>query len=435
MRAAAQDVETAPGSAMSHALSHNKEWVASVKEDSSFGHGLNYHHPSSGDLGYQFYMPPVSFLGVGALQRCGTELKANKHISKALVVTDQVLHKIGATAPVEQMLKDAGIDYVFFDKVAPNPTIEQVEEGVKAYKEAGADFIISFGGGSPHDAAKGISIVASNGGHIEDYEGVDKMKHSMPPLVAINTTAGTASELTRFTIISDHVRLTKMAIIDWRCTPSIAVNDPKLMVGMPKGLTAATGMDALTHAIEAYVSNASFPITDATALHAMRLIPIYLPKAVSDPTNIKARDMMSYAEYLAGMAFNSAGLGYVHAMSHQLGGFYDLPHGVCNAVLLPAVQEHNAKHVPELYIDIAGAMGISGVEDDSQLAISKVLDRIRSLSKEVGIPPNLKVLGAKPEDFPILATNAMKDACAFSNPVEISHADIINLFQQAYDQE
>jgi alcohol dehydrogenase len=434
MKAATQE-KAASDSALGHALSHDEEWVASVKEDTSFGHGLNYHHPSAGDLGYQFYMPPVSFMGVGALQRCGRELKTNKGLTKALVVTDQVLHKIGATAPVEQMLKDAGIDYVFYDKVAPNPTIEQVEEGVKVYKDAGADGIISFGGGSPHDAAKGIGIVVSNGGHIQDYEGVDKMKQDMPMMVAINTTAGTASELTRFTIISDHVRLTKMAIVDWRCTPSIAVNDPNLMVGMPKGLTAATGMDALTHAIEAYVSNSSFPITDASALHAMRLIPTYLPTAVRDPTNIKARDMMSYAEYLAGMAFNSAGLGYVHAMSHQLGGFYDLPHGVCNAVLLPAVQEHNAKHVPELFIDIAGAMGITGVAEDSDQAISKVLDRIRSLSKEVGIPPNLKVLGAKPEDFPTLATNAMKDACALSNPVEISHEDIMALFQQAYDQE
>jgi len=435
MPAAAQATEAAPGSALSHALSHKEDWVDAVKEDTSFGHGLNYHHPKAGDLGYQFYMPPVSFLGEGALQRCGKELQANKLMTKALLVTDKVLHKIGATEPVLQMLKDSGIEVEIFDKVAPNPTIEQVDEGVKAYKDSGADGIISFGGGSPHDAAKGIGIVASNGGGIKDYEGVDKMKQAMPTMVAINTTAGTASELTRFTIISDHARLTKMAIVDWRCTPSIAVNDPTLMVGMPKGLTAATGMDALTHAIEAYVSNSSFPITDANALHAMRLIPTYLPTAVSDPKNIKARDMMSYAEYLAGMAFNSAGLGYVHAMSHQLGGFYDLPHGVCNAVLLPAVQEHNAKHVPELFIDIASAMGISGVENDSKQAISKVLDRIRSLSKEVGIPPNLKVLGAKPEDFPTLATNAMKDACALSNPVEISHEDIIGLFQQAYDQE
>merc|ERR1712151_619270 len=197
--------------------------------------------------------------------------------------------------------------------------------------ESGCDFVISFGGGSPHDCAKAVSMLSTNGGSIREYEGVDKSTKPMLPMVAVNTTAGTAAEITRFCIITDDQRHVKMALVDWRLTPTLAVNDPKTMIGMPKGLTAATGMDALTHAIEAYVSTASNPVTDACAVRAMKLISSYLPTAVEDGKNIKARDMMAYAEFLAGMAFNSAGLGYVHAMAHQLGGMYNMPHGVCNA--------------------------------------------------------------------------------------------------------
>merc|ERR1712232_440541 len=323
--------------------------------------------------------------------------------------------------------------YAVFDGCAPNPTVEQVNAGVEMLKENGCDFVISFGGGSPHDCAKAVSMGSTNGGNIRDYEGVDKSKKPMLPMVAVNTTAGTAAEMTRFCIITDDQRKVKMALVDWRLTPTLAVNDPNLMVGMPKGLTAATGMDALTHAIEAYVSTASNPITDANAIHAMKLIATYLPQAVEDGKNMKARDMMAYAEFLAGMAFNSASLGYVHAMAHQLGGFYNAAHGVCNAVLLPVVQTYNAKYVPELFIDMAHAMGFTEVGQDSAKAVEVVLQSIRALNKRLGIPPNIKELGAKPEDFEALAENAMKDACGLTNPHQPTKEEVIELFRQAYE--
>lgn len=396
-------------------------------------HGVNYHHPESGSSGYQFYMPTLNYLGRNSLKGASQQLQ-ELGFEKALIVTDAVLVKVGAVKAVTSLLDSICIQYEIYDGVEPNPTIEQVEAGVQLVKQGGCDCIISFGGGSPHDAAKGIAVVATNGGSIADYEGVNKVPKAMLPLIAINTTAGTASEMTRFAIITDHARRVKMAIIDWKVTPTISVDDPLLMLGMPKGLTAATGMDALTHAMEAYVSTASTPVTDACALHAIRLISNYLRTAVHHGDNIEARDMMSYAEFLAGMAFNSASLGYVHAMAHQLGGFYNLPHGVCNAVLLPAVQEYNAKFVPELFIDIAQAMGISDVGEDEQKAVKEVLAAIRKLSKDVDIPINLNALGVKPEDYDVLATNAMKDACGLTNPHQPSKEEVIALYHQAYEQ-
>ncbi|DBB12146.1 hypothetical protein WJX82_003839 [Trebouxia sp. C0006] len=397
-------------------------------------HGVNYHHPEQGNSGYQFFMPSLNYMGRNSLEGASQQIK-DLGLTKALIVTDAVLVKVGAIKAVTSILERIGIQYSIYDGVEPNPTIEQVDEGMKMVTEEQCDCIISFGGGSPHDAAKGIAVLATNGGSISDYEGVNKVPKKTMPLIAVNTTAGTASEMTRFAIITDHARKVKMAIIDWKVTPTISVDDPLLMLGMPKGLTAATGMDALTHAIEAYVSTASTPVTDACALHAMKLVANYLRTAVHHGDNIEARDMMSYAEFLAGMAFNSASLGYVHAMAHQLGGFYNLPHGVCNAVLLPSVQEYNAKYVPELFIDIAQAMGIKDVGEDKDEAVKQVLAAIRKLSKDVGIPANLNVLGVKPEDYNILATNAMKDACGLTNPKQPSKEEIIALYKQAYEQE
>mmetsp|Transcript_89944 Transcript_89944/g.279946 ORF Transcript_89944/g.279946 Transcript_89944/m.279946 type:complete len:428 (+) Transcript_89944:137-1420(+) len=397
-------------------------------------HGVNYHHPSIGGQGSTFYMPCKSLLGEGALVGAVAQVKQLGQ-TKALIVTDKVLVKVGAVKALTDVLETAGIAYAIYDGCAPNPTVGQVDEGVRQLKEAACDFVVSFGGGSPHDCAKAISMLATNGGSIKDYEGVDKSEKPMLPLVAVNTTAGTAAEMTRFCIITDEVRHVKMALVDWRLTPTIAVNDPKLMVGMPKGLTAATGMDALTHAIEAYVSTASNPVTDANALHAMRLIATYLPQAVEDGTNMKARDMMASAEFLAGMAFNSASLGYVHAMAHQLGGFYNAAHGVCNAVLLPVVQAYNAKYVPELFIDIAHAMGFTEVGQNKDKAVECVLTAIRDLNKRVKIPKNIKELGAKPEDFEALADNAMKDACGLTNPHQPTKEEVIELFRLAYEQD
>jgi alcohol dehydrogenase len=288
-----------------------------------------------------------------------------------------------------------------------------------------------LGGGSSHDCAKGVGIVATNGGKIHDYEGMDKSTKAMPPFIAVNTTAGTASEMTRFCIITDTSRKVKMAIVDWRVTPNVAINDPLLMAGMPPGLTAATGMDALTHAIEAYVSTIATPVTDACALKAITLIATNLRAAVANGSDMTARDNMAYAEYLAGMAFNNASLGHVHAMAHQLGGFYDLPHGVCNAILLPHVERFNMIAKVSRFVDIAIAMGepVDGLSD--RAAAEVALEAIKTLSADVGIPTGLAQLGVKEEDLRIMAENAQKDACGLTNPRCPKLEDVIQIYRWA----
>ncbi|MGL4712487.1 MAG: iron-containing alcohol dehydrogenase, partial [Shewanella sp.] len=324
-----------------------------------------------------------------------------------------------------------GITATIYDGVQPNPTVTNVEAGLALLKANKCDFVISLGGGSPHDCAKGIALVATNGGSIKDYEGLDQSAKPQLPLVAINTTAGTASEMTRFCIITDETRHIKMAIVDKHTTPLLSVNDPELMLKKPASLTAATGMDALTHAVEAYVSIAANPITDACAIKAIELIQANLVNAVENGQDINAREQMAYAQFLAGMAFNNASLGYVHAMAHQLGGFYDLPHGVCNALLLPHVQEYNAQVVPARLKDIAKAMGmdVSGMTDEQ--GASAAIAAIKTLSVAVKIPENLTLLGVKAEDIPTLADNALKDACGFTNPKQATHAEICQIFTNA----
>ena len=316
-----------------------------------------------------------------------------------------------------------------FDGVNPNPTVSNVNAGLAKLKSAGADCIVSLGGGSSHDCAKGVALVATNGGKIEDYEGVDKSKKPQLPLIAINTTAGTASEMTRFTIITDETRHVKMAIVDKNVTALLSVNDPSLMEGMPAPLTAATGMDALTHAVEAYVSTAASPITDACAVKAIELIAKYLPVAVKEPKNGEAREQMAYAQFLAGMAFNNASLGYVHAMAHQLGGFYDLPHGVCNALLLPHVERFNQRAAKERLDEVGAILGANNAD----LAGLEVIDAITKLANIVGIPKTLKELGVKEEDFGVLADNALKDVCGLTNPVQANKDEIIAIFRAAYE--
>ena len=384
-------------------------------------------------MAYYFIMPAVNILGAGGLADAGTEIQG-LGFKKALIVTDAPLHQeLKATSVVMDLLDDIGVAYAVYDGVEPNPTTAQVDEGTALLKRENCDFIISFGGGSPHDAAKAIGILATHGGDIRDFEGLNQLTKPMMPLVAINTTAGTASEMTRFAIISDEARHVKMAIVDWRTTPTLSVDDPDLMTAMPPALTAATGMDALTHAIEDYVSTAETPVTDSAALHANKLISGYLARAVRDGQESEAREMMTYADFLAGMAFNSASLGYVHAMAHQLGGFYDLPHGVCNAILLPHVQAYNAKAVPERFVEIAAAMGIDTRDMSPIECADAALQAIRDLSAEVNIPPDLAAFDmVKPDDFSILADNAMKDACGATNPKQPTKDEVISLFQAAY---
>ncbi|NWB47223.1 L-threonine dehydrogenase [Pseudomonas gingeri] len=378
-----------------------------------------------------FFIPAVNIMGIDCLDEAMSAIR--KHgFRKALIVTDAGLAKAGVAARIAGLLAMQDIDSVVFDGAKPNPGIDNVEKGLVALKASQCDFIVSLGGGSPHDCAKGIALCATNGGHIRDYEGVDRSAKPQLPLVAINTTAGTASEMTRFCIITDESRHVKMAIVDRNVTPLLSVNDPALMVAMPKGLTAATGMDALTHAVEAYVSTAATPITDACAIKAIELISANLRQAVFDGGDLQARESMAYAQFLAGMAFNNASLGFVHAMAHQLGGFYDLPHGVCNAVLLPHVQSFNALVCPHRLSDVAKALGadIHGMsaEEGAQAAIAA----IRSLARDVEIPAGLRELGAKLQDIPILATNALKDACGLTNPRAADQRQIEEIFRSAF---
>lgn len=377
-----------------------------------------------------FYIPCVSLFGPGCSKEIGIRAQ-NLGAKKVLIVTDEGLFKFGVADTIANYLKEANVDSHIFPGAEPNPTDVNVLKGVQAYNEHQCDFIISLGGGSSHDCAKGIGLVTAGGGHIRDYEGIDKSTVPMTPLIAINTTAGTASEMTRFCIITNTDTHVKMAIVDWRCTPLMAIDDPKLMIAKPAGLTAATGMDALTHAVEAYVSTAANPITDACAEKAISMISEWLSPAVANGENIEARDAMSYAQYLAGMAFNNASLGYVHAMAHQLGGFYNLPHGVCNAILLPHVCEFNLIACPERYAKIATLMGVDTAHLSVNQAAYAAIDAIRELSISIGIPSGLQELNVKEADLATMADNAQKDACMLTNPRKANHAQVVEIFKAA----
>ncbi|MEX3237988.1 L-threonine dehydrogenase [Serratia quinivorans] len=377
-----------------------------------------------------FFIPSVNMIGSGCLDEAAKTMK-QQGLRHALIVTDKVLNNIGVVAQVQQLLAVQQIESCVYDGTHPNPTTLNVKQGLALLQEHRCDCVVSLGGGSPHDCAKGIALVATNGGEIKDYEGVDRSAKPQLPMIAINTTAGTASEMTRFCIITDEARHIKMAIVDKHVTPILSVNDPHLMAGMPKGLTAATGMDALTHAIEAYVSSAANPITDACALKAVTMIAESLRDAVADGSNMQARENMAYAQFLAGMAFNNASLGYVHAMAHQLGGFYDLPHGICNAVLLPHVQEFNAQVCAPRLKDIAVAMGLDVKHLNDPQGATACIAGIRLLAKDVGIPAGLLDLKVKEQDFDTLAANALKDACGFTNPIQATHEQIVAIFRAA----
>ena len=378
-----------------------------------------------------YFLPTRNVFGEGAVQEAG-DLVKSLGAKKCLIVTDRYLGQIGMADRVQGILEKAGIEACIFAGAEPNPTDKNVEAGARFYQENECNSIISLGGGSSHDCAKGIGLVAANGGQIADFEGVDKSSKPMIPLMAINTTAGTASEITRFCIITDTSRKVKMAIVDWRVTPQIAINDPELMKGMPPSLTASTGMDALTHAIEAYVSTDANPLTDAAAIMAIKMIAHYLPKAVANGNYMKARDKMAYAQYLAGIAFNNAFLGYVHAMAHQLGGFYNLPHGVCNAILLPYVESYNLIGNMNRFRDVAQAMGVQVEGISVTCAAEKAIEAIKKLSRQLEIPSDLKQLGVREEDFGIMADNAKKDVCQLTNPRTATREQVIEIYRQAY---
>ena len=383
-----------------------------------------------------FFIPNITLVGEGCSKEIPARLK-NIGGTKPLIVTDQGIVKAGILKQIAGVLDAAKMKYAIFDQTVPNPTDKNVDAAFAMYKKEKCDSIITLGGGSSHDCGKGVGFLAGNGGKIHDYEGVDKSSKPFPPYVAVNTTAGTASEMTRFCIITDTSRKVKMAIVDWRCTPGVAIDDPLLMMGMPPALTAATGMDALTHAVEAYVSTAATPMTDACAEKAMEFINRYLRRAVANGQDKEAREGMCYAQYLAGMAFNNASLGHVHAMAHQLGGFYDLPHGECNAILLPYVSEYNRIATRRRFGRIARILGeiTDGLSADE--ASKKAIAAINTLSQDVGIPAGLKALGkkygkeVKEEDIPTMTGNAQKDACGLTNPRTMTDAAVAAIYKAA----
>lgn len=383
---------------------------------------------------FDFLMPSVNFFGPGVIAKIGDRAKMlNMH--KPLIVTTEGLSKID-NGPVKQTiasLEKAGVDYAVFTGAEPNPKIRNVQAGKKMYQDENCDSIITVGGGSAHDCGKGIGIVLTNGDDISKLAGIETLKNPLPPLMAVNTTAGTGSELTRHAVITNEKTHLKFVVVSWRNIPLVSFNDPMLMLDIPKNITAATGCDAFVQASEPYVSVDHNPITDSQCKEAIQLIQTALPEVVANGHNIEARTKMVEAEMLAGMAFNNANLGYVHAMAHQLGGQYDAPHGVCCALLLTTVEEYNLIACPERFAELAKVMGFDTTGLTLYEAAQKSIDGMREMCRLVGIPSSIKEIGAKPEDFEMMAKNALKDGNAFSNPRKGTVEDIVKLYQKAYD--
>ena len=376
-----------------------------------------------------YYVPSINLMGAGYLNDLGATVN-DLGFKKAFVVTDNFLMGNGVASKVLNVLQGSGIEYEVYSEVVPNPTCKNVHDGLDRLKGTDCDFLVSIGGGSPQDTAKAIGILATNGGHIKEYEGVNISKNKSLPIVAVNTTAGTSSEVTINYVVTDEERHVKMVMVDKNSLATVTVNDPELMLEKPAALTAATGMDALTHAIETIVTPGAYPVSDATALAAVKIIFDYLPRVVENGHDIEAREQMVYAVFLGGIAFSNAGLGNVHAMAHQLGGIYNLPHGVCNAMLLPYVEEENSKYVPEKFVSIANVLGYDIEGKSDQECAAFVVNSMKELAKKVGIPESLGELGVNDIDFDLLAENAMKDICAPGNPVEFTKEQIIELYKK-----
>ena len=380
-----------------------------------------------------FYVPSVNLIGAGVVNEIGSYIKELGY-RKALLVTDGFLASSPLLAKVTKPLDDAGISYILFKDVEPNPTCKNVMDGLAVLKENACDFIISFGGGSPQDAASCISVIATNGGKPQDYEGLHKSKEKGLPVVAINTTAGTSAEITINYVITDEDRKVKMVMVDKNSLAAISVNDPELMYDKPKALTAATGMDALTHAIESLVTPGAYPITEKLSMGAIELIRENLPKVVENGHDAESRANMVNAIFLGGMAFNNAGLGYVHSMAHQLGAVYNLPHGVCCAMLLPIVERENAKRVPEKFRLVARALGFDIAGKTDVECAKYAIAEIERLSEVVGIPKRLTELNIKEEefDFEYLSKNALIDACAPGNPFMPTLEETIAMYKKLF---
>lgn len=379
-------------------------------------------------MAQRFILNGTSYHGAGAIQEIATEVKS-RGFKKAFVCSDPDLVKFGVTAKVLKVLDDNGFSYELYSNIKPNPTIENVQTGVEAFKNAGTDYLIAIGGGSSMDTAKAIGIIINNPefADVRSLEGVADTKNPAVPIIAVPTTAGTAAEVTINYVITDAEKNRKMVCVDPHDIPVVAVVDPDMMSSMPKDLTAATGMDALTHAIEGYITAGAWELSDMFHLKAIEIIAKSLRGAVDNTP--EGREGMALGQYIAGMGFSNVGLGIVHSMAHPLGALYDTPHGVANAIILPTGMEYNAPATGEKYRDIAKAMGVEGTEKMTQDEYRKAaIDAVKKLAADVGIPADLKDI-VKPEDIPFLAQSAYDDACRPGNPRETSVEEITKLYE------
>lgn len=376
----------------------------------------------------------TSYFGPGAISALPDEV-ARRNFVKAFVVTDQDLVKFGVAAKVTQVLDAANIPYEIYDQVKQNPTIANVQTGVKLFAASQADFIVAIGGGSPIDTAKAIGIITNNPSFsdVKSLEGCAPTTAKSVPIIAIPTTAGTAAEVTINYVITDEQAVKKMVCVDPNDIPTVSIVDPELMISMPKSLTAATGMDALTHAIEGYITKGAWEMTNMFELKAIELIARNLETAVNEPHNIEARNGMALAQYIAGMGFSNVGLGIVHSMAHPLGAFYDTPHGVANALLLPYVMEYNASATGEKYREIAKAMGVADTDNmNSDEYREAAVTAVRTLSQKINIPQKLNQIGVKEQDLAALAKSAFEDVCTPGNPRDTSQEEILELYRMAF---
>lgn len=382
-------------------------------------------------MSQRFILNEVSYFGAGCRKELPEVLK-RMNLKKALVVTDKGLIEVGTTKLVTDILDEAGFPYEVYSEVKPNPTVTNVQQGVEAFKNSNADCIVAIGGGSAMDTAKGIGIVSNNPefADVVSLEGCAPTKNKSVPIVALPTTAGTGAEVTINYVIIDEERQAKMVCVDPNDIPAVAIVDPELTYSLPKSLTAATGMDALTHAIEGYITKGAWVMSDMYELQAIKMIAENLPLAVDEPTNPVGREGMALAQYIAAQAFSNVGLGLVHGMAHPMGSLHDIPHGVANAMLLPTIMEFNMPMCIEKYGIIARTMGVDTTGMTAEEAAQAACDAVKALAIRVGIPQHLTEIGITEENIPALAAQAITDVCTPGNPREVTEAEIVELYKK-----
>jgi alcohol dehydrogenase len=379
----------------------------------------------------EFVMPHLNKFGAKCINEIASIAIENK-LNKALIITDNNLQEIGISNKITKILCDANLQYATYAKVQQNPTKENVYEAFELYRDENCDFIIGLGGGSSNDCAKAVGILASNGGKLEDYVGLNKSKNAAPLMMLVNTTAGTASEISRAYLISDEKKHEKLIFKDIHALSYCAFNDPELMLQLPAKITAGTGMDALTHAIESYVCTGKYSLTQKLAIVAMELVFDNLRKVIGKPFSIELRNNMIYAQSLAGMAFCNSGVGLVHAMAHQLGAVCNLPHGLCNAILLPHVMQYNRRVCEDEYAQLARRLFTEKCRDKSTKKCTDIMiHEVLSLSNDVGTAVRLRDIGVKESDYKLLAEKSLVDGNIFKNPIMPSLEDVIELFKNA----